>query len=110
MMVIVDIPQQRTKVMAVDKNLRIDIMCTVRDAMRHVMEEYEEVWLSESEFLKQFQMFNPSWLRRYGSLLPRTRVIVNDNGKEHTGQSWAYPRNKIQRMIIENQIKQLKWN
>lgn len=109
-MVIVATPLQRTKVMAVDKNLRIDIMCTVRDAMRHVMEEYEEVWLSESEFLKQFQMFNPSWLRRYGSLLPRTRVIVNDNGKEHTGQSWAYPRNKIQRMIIENQIKQLKWN
>lgn len=109
-MVIVATPLQRTKAMAVDKNLRIDIMCTVRDAMRHVMEESEEVWLTESQMLKQFQMFTPSWLRRYGPLLPRTRAVVTDaNGQEHmTG--WAYPRNKIQRMINDNSIKQLKWN
>lgn len=52
-------------------------------------------------------MFTPSWLKRYGHKLPRTRAIVTgEDGQQHT-TGWAYPRNKMQRLIRENSIKQL---
>jgi len=93
-----------------DKQLHMDIMATVRRAMQDLLEESMEVWLSGDELCKQFQMFTPSWLKRYGCRLPRTRAVVTDaNGQEHA-TGWAYPRNKIQRMINDNSIKQLKWN
>ena len=90
-----------------DKELKRDIMATVRAAMQQVAEENEEVYLSKEQLLEQFGFLSESWLRRYGHLLPRTECQVEDNGVIHrTG--WGYPRNKIQRMIMNNQLKFLK--
>lgn len=90
-----------------DKELRLDIMGTVRIAMQDALEDAQEVWLTGDQMTKQFGMFTRDWLRRYGDRLPRTQAVVRDSaGIEHkTG--WAYPRNKIQRMIRENKIKEL---
>ena len=90
-----------------DNELRIDIMCTVRRAMQDALEGAQEVWLTGEQVTQQFGMFTRDWLRRYGDRLPRTQAIVRDSdGVEHkTG--WAYPRNKIQKMIRENKIKEL---
>lgn len=89
-----------------DKQLHIDIMATVRRAMQESLEDSMEVWLSGDELCKQFQMFTPGWLKRYGCRLPRTRAVVHSEGVSHAS-GWAYPRNKIQRMIRENAIKNL---
>lgn len=75
--------------------------------MRETLEHAEEVWLSPAELCKQFQMFSPSWLKRYGMKLPRTKAIVRDSDGTTHETGWAYPRNRIQRMIAEGQIKTL---
>jgi len=91
----------------IDRELRLDIMGTVRAAMQRVMEEQEEVWLSGDELCRQFQMFTTSWLKHYGHLLPRTRAVVVVDGVEHR-TAWAYPRNEIQRLSREGKLKELK--
>lgn len=91
-----------------DNELRLDIIATVRAAMQQVAEENDERWLSADELTEQFGFFSASWLRRYGHTLPRTQVIVTESdGKSHK-TAFCYPRNRIQRMIMSNQIKNLK--
>ena len=64
--------------------------------------------MCKEEFLKQFQMFNEDWLKRYGEALPRTGAVVTDkNGVTHETR-WVYPRNQIQAMIRDGRIKQLR--
>jgi len=90
-----------------DRSLRNDIMEAVRRAMRDTLEDAQEVWLTGDDLCKQFGMFTPSWLKRYGHKLPRTRAVVTDaDGVQHV-TGWAYPRNKMQRLIHDNALKML---
>ena len=76
--------------------------------LHELRDENEEVWLSKEEFLKQFGMFTEDWLKRYGKTLGRTQAVVTDDNGEQRCSRWAYPRNKVQRMITDGSIKQLK--
>jgi hypothetical protein len=91
----------------IDRELRAEILATVRAATQQAQEENQEVWLSKEQLLAQFGFLSESWLRRYGHTLPRTKaVVVDEDGTRHeTG--FAYPRNKIQKMIRNNEIKNL---
>lgn len=84
------------------------IRAIIRRCINEVRDENEEVWLSKDEFLKQFGMFSDEWLKRYGETIPRTQAIVTDADGESHATRWAYPRNKIQRMIADGSIKQLR--
>ena len=76
--------------------------------LHELRDENEEVWLSKEEFLKQFQMFTPSWLKEYGKTLPCIyAIVVDEDGVEHKSRV-SYPRNKIQAMIRDGSIKHLK--
>ena len=87
--------------------LKACISAILTRCLHDLRDENEEVWLSKEEFLKQFGMFTDDWLKRYGETLPRVQALVIDkNGEEH-GTRWAYPRNKVQRMIMDGSIKQL---
>lgn len=91
-----------------DRALRAEICNDVSKAIRLALEGANEVWLTGEELTKQFGMFTRSWIRTYGHTLPRTQAVVTTaDGKQHT-TGWAYPRNKIQRMIQENKIKDLR--
>ena len=93
--------------MKVDKLTRLMIMSEVKTAIREAMESSAETWVSGEELGKQFQMFSPAWLKRYGETLPRTQAVVEDaSGRHRTG--WYYPRNRIGRMIEEGEIRTLK--
>lgn len=91
-----------------DKLLRAQVVNEVKTTMAQAMETYMEQYLSAKELTNQFQMFTSEWLRRYGYLLPRAQAVVTDaNGQEHkTG--WAYPKNKIARMIADGSIERLQ--
>lgn len=89
-----------------DRQLKIEIMATVRRAMEESLEGANEVWLSGKQLSEQFSMFTPNWLEEYGELLPRTQAIVTDSTGKSRATRWAYPRNKIQRMVREGHIKQ----
>lgn len=84
------------------------IRSTLTRCLHELRDENEEVWLSKEEFLKQFGMFTPSWLKEYGETLPCAFAkVVDENGIEHKSRV-SFPRNKIQAMIRDGRIKQLK--
>ena len=87
--------------------LRAEIIATVRETMREVLEGAEEVWLKPKQLLEQFGMLSQEWLDRNGELLPReyASVVLPDGDEKCT--RWAYPMHKINRMIQEGKLKGL---
>lgn len=89
--------------------LRAEIIATVRQTVAEVMEGADEIWLSPDEFCKTFGMFSPEWLRRHGELLPREKVgIVMEDGTVKESRSWAYPKHKINRLIREGKLREIR--
>ena len=92
-----------------DRILRAEIVATVRQTMTEVLEGADEVWLSPDEFCKTFGMFSTEWLRRHGELLPREKVrIVMEDGTVKESRSWAYPKHKINRLIREGKLREIR--
>jgi predicted transcriptional regulator len=92
-----------------DRMLRAEIIATVRQTVAEVLEGADEVWLSPEEFCKTFGMFSPEWLRRHGELLPREKVrIVLADGTAKESRSWAYPKHKINRLIREGRLREIR--
>ena len=90
-----------------DRMLRAEIVLTVRETMREVLEGAEEVWLTPKQLLEQFGMLNQEWLNRNGELLPRENASVIWPDGEEKCTRWAYPKHKINRMIHEGKLKGL---
>ena len=90
-----------------DRILRAEITGEVKRVLTDVLEGTNEHWVSGEELSKQISCFTPAWLRLYGSSLPRTRAIVTkpDGTKNHS--SYTYPLHKIQRMLANNEMKNL---
>ena len=84
--------------------LRAEIIATVRETMREMLEGADEVWLKPKQLLEQFGMLSQEWLDRNGELLPReyASVIWPDGDEKCT--RWAYPKHKINRMIQEGKL------
>ena len=92
-----------------DRMLRAEIVASVRQTVAEVLEGADEVWLSPDEFCKTFGMFSPEWLRRHGELLPREKVgIVMEDGTVKESRSWAYPKHKINRLIREGRLREIR--
>lgn len=86
-----------------------ELKAIVRRAIEEEREMYDEVWLTEKQLLEQFGMFTHDWLKKYGHCLQPARAIVADEqGVEHPTQGWAYPKNRIQRMIASGEIMKLR--
>ena len=92
---------------------RIKIDCRLKDeivkefagqSVRYHYEVMNEVWLTGAKLAEQIQFFSPSWLKRYGYLLPRElMVMVDEDGVEHKS-GWCYLLHRIQRMIVEDKL------
>lgn len=93
--------------MALDATTRACIAKTITDAITQAMEGANEKWVSGEQLTEYFAFFTPSWLRRYGETLPRTRAIVTDAQGAHSS-GWCYPLHKIQRMVQNGDIKNLR--
>lgn len=87
-----------------DRMLRAEIIATVRETMREVLEGADEVWLTPKQLVERFGMFNEDWLHRHGELLPRERAEVTMEDGTVRKTYWAYPQHKIQRMIQERKL------
>lgn len=85
-----------------------EIKQAIKQAHVEVALQMEEVWLSKEDFLRQFGMFTEDWLKKYGQLLGRTHAVVTDDNSGPRNSRWAYPRNKVQQMIMDGSIKRLK--
>ena len=87
-----------------DRNSRADLMATVRRAAIEILEGPQEEWITSDEVSKRFPFFNKDWMKKYGYLLPRKRVEVIDKKGSITKCHWYYSRNKIQRMVRDDDI------
>lgn len=77
----------------------------IKKGMEKALGVYGEVWLSAEDVVKQFGMISEDFLKRKGKLLPRERVeYVGEDGLVHAGK-WAYPRNRIQEMIMSGELR-----
>lgn len=90
-----------------DKTEKAEIKILIKTTICETLEGAEERWVEKEELMKQFQMLNNDFLKKYGERLGRTRAEYKDkNGKlRHT--HWAYPVHKINRMIEDGTIKNL---
>ena len=87
--------------------LRAEIVATVRQTMTEVLEGADEVWLKPKQLIEQFGMFSQEWIDRNGHLLPRENVsVIWPDGRE-VETRWAYPKHRINRMIMEGKLKGL---
>ena len=90
-----------------DKILRAEIKATVKETMREVLEESEEVWLTKEQLCEVFPMFTASWIKNFGIKLPREKAkVVKDDGSSMSTR-YQYPKHKINRLISEGYFRNI---
>ena len=89
-----------------DRMLRAEIIATVRETMREVLEGADEVYVTPEQLAERISFLPLEWIRRNGELLPRECAVVNVDGKE-VATRYGYPLHKIQRLIREGKLKGL---
>ena len=100
------------KGVVMDRELRKEIAAEVREVTERVQREhwetYNEKWVRGKELCKVIGCFGAGWLKAYGSSLPRTQAIVVDRNNVEVATGWVYPLHKIQRMMMNGEIKELR--
>jgi hypothetical protein len=94
--------------MTIDKITRTALLKVVDDAMREKMEMYNEEWVSGKELSHRIAAFTSGWMKLYGRSLPRTQVVVRDENNVEHQTGWVYPLHKIQGMMQDGRIKELR--
>lgn len=89
-----------------DRILRAEIIATVRETMREVLEGAEEVYVTPEQLSERISFLPLEWIRRNGELLPRECAIVMVDGKPKKTND-GYPLHKIMHMIQEGKLKNL---
>ena len=92
--------------MKLDPMLRAEIIATVRETVREVLEGSDEKWVTPKELASQISFLPIEWIRHNGELLPRECAIVMVDGEPKKTND-GYPLHKIQRMIREGKLKTL---
>lgn len=93
--------------MRLDPMLRAEIVATVRETMREVLEGADEIYVTPEQLSERISFLPIEWIRRNGYLLPRECAIVMVGGKPRKTND-GYPLHKIQRMIREGKLKELE--
>ena len=89
-----------------DKQTKTEIKAVVREAIQEAMEVYKEKWITDEEMVQYFSVMTKRWLQSNGHYLPRTQIVYTD--KKSHATSWLYPLHKIQAMMADGRIKELK--
>lgn len=91
-----------------DRQLKTEIVVTVKRSVAEAMEVYQERWITDKEMSQYISVMTQRWLREHGEMLPRTPIEWTDrHGKRHA-TSYLYPLHRIQAMIADGRIKNLK--
>ena len=87
-----------------DKKTREELINTVKRVAIEILEGPQENWITADEVSQLFPFFSKEWMKKYSYLLPRKRVEVMDKNGITTRSRWYYSRNRILRMVRENDI------
>ena len=90
-----------------DRIFEAKLLALIDRKMTERLEGADEVWLKPKQLLEQFGMLSQEWLDTNGHLLPReyASVIWPDGDEKCT--RYAYPKHKINRMIMNGELKGL---
>ena len=90
-----------------DRIFEAKLLALIDRKMTERLEGADEVWLKPKKLLEQFGMLSQDWLDTNGHLLPReyASVIWPDGDEKCT--RYAYPKHKINRMIMNGELKGL---
>lgn len=91
-----------------DRQLKADIVATVRKSLMEAMETYDERWLTAKQISEYIGCLTERWLRDNGEMLPRTRMEWTDSQGQRHASSWMYPLHRLQAMIADGRIKSLQ--
>lgn len=90
-----------------DRIFEAKLLALIDRKMTERLEGADEVWLKPKQLLEQFGMLSQEWLDTNGHLLPREYAsVIWPNGKE-VNTRYAYPKHKINRMIMNGELKGL---
>ena len=90
-----------------DKQTKVEIKVVIREAIQEAMEFYEERWLTDVQIGEYIGVMTQRWLRDHGEMLPRTQIEYTDATGRHSS-SWLYPLHRIQAMMADGRIKELR--
>ena len=90
-----------------DKQTKAEIKVVIREAIQEAMEVYEERWLTDVQIGEYIGVMTQRWLRDHGEMLPRTQIEYTDATGRHSS-SWLYPLHRIQAMMANGRIKELR--
>ena len=91
-----------------DKQTKTEIKVVIREAIQEAMEVYEERWLTDVQIGEYIGVMTKRWLQDHGEMLPRTPICWTDKkGIIHTS-SYLYPLHRIQAMMADGRIKELR--
>lgn len=90
-----------------DRQLRAEIIAEVSKVTREAYETYNEKWLKASEVAEHISIMTERWLESHGEMLPRTPIEWDDKTGHHV-TSYMYPLHRLQAMIADGRIKELK--
>ena len=98
--------------MNIERELKKAILALIEKVMEKVLREYFEMcnekWVKGKELGENIRTFSTGWLKLYGSSLPRTQPIVVDKNNVEHECDWVYPLHRIQRMMMNGEIKELR--
>ena len=86
----------------IDRTLRAELIGACKQVMTEYYQMHNEVCVSGKELGKHISIFTESWLKEYGSTLPRTRAkVIAADGSEHLS-AWTYPLHNLKLNKNEN--------
>ena len=91
-----------------DRQLKTEIVATVKRSVAEAMEVYSERWITDKEMSQYISVMTQRWLRDHGDMLPRTPIEWADKKGARHATSYIYPLHLIQTMIADGRIKELK--
>ena len=91
-----------------DRQLKAEVVATVKRAVAEAMEVYSERWITDKELSQYISVMTQRWLRDHGDMLPRTQVEWTDKQGIGHVTSYLYPLHQIQAMLADGRIKELK--
>ena len=90
-----------------DRQLKAEIVATVKRSVEKAMEVYNEVWLNDDLLAEHISVMTKRWLRDHGDMLPRTPIEWTDKKGAKHSSSYLYPLHRIQAMMNDGRIKEL---
>ena len=91
-----------------EKQLRVEIVAEVKRSVEKAMEVYNEVWLTDDLLAEHISVMTKRWLRDHGDMLPRTPIEWTDKKGSKHSSSYLYPLHRIQAMMNDGRIKELR--